>query len=279
MKWVSSSNRIMRVIAMTDGATITPDGDASDIATVTLGGNRTMAAPTGTPLDGQPLTFRIKQDATGSRTLTWNSIYTFPGGTAPILSTTANATDILGFQYNAATSKFECLSMQLYDSAFTAASQSYVQSYVAGLTPPVFVGRATSNVTLGSSGTLFPVPLDTEDCDTLNGHSTVTNNSRYSPTVAGYYMVIGNLFWNSATDTSFRKVILRMNGSTTIPGTQALMRCPAGSMLFSQPAPIGLTYFNGSTDYVELCADSGISSSILFANSTDGPSLVCARVR
>jgi len=82
---------------MSDGSTITPNCDTTDIGTVTLGGNRTMAAPSGTPYNGQQLVLRIDQGS-GNRTLTWNSAYRFSGGTAPTLSTGAGATDYLGFQ-------------------------------------------------------------------------------------------------------------------------------------------------------------------------------------
>lgn len=94
-----------RAVAMTDGATITPTGDSTDIGTVTLAGNRTMAAPTGTPVEGQTLVLRITQDGTGSRTLTWNAIYLFPTGT-PVLTTTAAANDSFHFRYNNSTSKW-----------------------------------------------------------------------------------------------------------------------------------------------------------------------------
>lgn len=98
-----------RTVALTDGATITPNASTADVATVTLGGNRTMAAPTGTPIDNQQLVFRITQDATGSRTITWNAAYRFAGGTAPTLTTTPNKTDYFGFQYNAASTTWDCL--------------------------------------------------------------------------------------------------------------------------------------------------------------------------
>jgi hypothetical protein len=96
-----------RVLALTDAATITPNADTTDIFTVTLGGNRTIGAPGGTPVSGQKLVGRLKQDGTGSRVPAWNAIYRFPGGTAPTLTTAANKTDYLGFIYNAADSKWD----------------------------------------------------------------------------------------------------------------------------------------------------------------------------
>lgn len=83
------------VAALTDGASIAWDHAASDIATVTLAGNRTIANPTN-PRAGTFI-LKVTQDATGSRTLAFDTNYHFPGGTAPTLSTTANAVDILTF--------------------------------------------------------------------------------------------------------------------------------------------------------------------------------------
>lgn len=78
---------------LTDAATITWDMSATlNDVTVTLGGNRTLGAPTNTNT-GQKGILRIVQDGTGSRTLSFNSVYKFPGGTAPTLTTTAAAVD------------------------------------------------------------------------------------------------------------------------------------------------------------------------------------------
>ncbi len=93
---------------MADGATVTPNADTTELGAVTLGGNRTFAAPTGAPDDGQQLQFRVKQDATGSRTITWNAVYRFSTDLpAPVLTTTALKTDYVVFQWNAADAKWD----------------------------------------------------------------------------------------------------------------------------------------------------------------------------
>ena len=84
---------------LTDGATINWDTSAIQVAQVTLGGNRTFAAPTNL-IDGAFYALVIIQDGTGSRTATFNSVFKFTGGTAPTLTTTASARDILVFQSN-----------------------------------------------------------------------------------------------------------------------------------------------------------------------------------
>lgn len=79
----------------TDGATITFDLNASNTHTVTLGGNRTLAI-SGVDI-GQKFVIRLKQDSSGSRTVTWFTNINWPGGLAPTLTTTANKTDVFGF--------------------------------------------------------------------------------------------------------------------------------------------------------------------------------------
>ena len=86
---------------LTDQATIAWDVIASPVAKVTLGANRTLAAPSGTsPAAGQFIALTVIQDGTGSRTLTWNATYEFTADTAPTLTTTANKGDLFIFKYN-----------------------------------------------------------------------------------------------------------------------------------------------------------------------------------
>lgn len=109
---LTATTVVAGVVALTDGATINTNARIGNTFTVTLGGNRTMAAPSN-PLDGQKIVYRIKQDGTGSRTLTWNSAFRFSGGSAPTLTTTAGKTDYIGFVYNGADSKWDCVAERL----------------------------------------------------------------------------------------------------------------------------------------------------------------------
>ena len=92
---IDDSTSAYKTQTLTDGATITWNAASGRIATVTLGGNRTMAAPTN--LKAGHYTLTVIQDGTGSRTLTWNGAFKWPAQTAPTLSTAANARDILTF--------------------------------------------------------------------------------------------------------------------------------------------------------------------------------------
>ena len=84
------------ISTLTDGATITPDFALANNYTVTLGGNRTLANPTNLTA-GQSGSIFVVQDGTGSRTLAYGSFWDFIGGTAPTLTTTANAVDRIDY--------------------------------------------------------------------------------------------------------------------------------------------------------------------------------------
>ena len=86
---------------LTDGSTVAWDVIASPVAKLTMAGNRTISAPSGTtPAAGQFVSLLLIQDGTGSRTITWNAVYEFTGDTAPTLTTTASKGDLFTFRYN-----------------------------------------------------------------------------------------------------------------------------------------------------------------------------------
>ncbi len=109
------------LVALTDASTITVDASLGHpsiptVFAVTLGGNRTMGAPSNAT-DGQRILFRIRQDGTGSRTITWTSGsggYAF--GTdltaAPTLTTTASAVDYVGWVYDSTKVRWHLVAYQ-----------------------------------------------------------------------------------------------------------------------------------------------------------------------
>ena len=84
------------ITALSDGATITIDMATACHHSVTLGGNRTFAAPSNQVV-GQSGSIFITQDGTGSRTATFNGAFKFSSGTAPTLSTAAGAVDRIDY--------------------------------------------------------------------------------------------------------------------------------------------------------------------------------------
>lgn len=90
------------ITALTDGATITPDFAVANNFSLTIGGNRTLANPSNLTA-GQHGVIVITQDGTGSRTLAYGSYWKFPNGTAPTLTTTASAVDVLAYYVESST--------------------------------------------------------------------------------------------------------------------------------------------------------------------------------
>lgn len=83
-------------VVLTDAATIAVDMNSGIVFKVTLGGNRTMANPTNQKV-GQAGEFWIFQDATGGRTLSWDTNYFFIGS-VPIQPTAANAVCVIAYR-------------------------------------------------------------------------------------------------------------------------------------------------------------------------------------
>jgi hypothetical protein len=96
------------VVALTYAATVTTDAGAGDIFDLTLTGNVTLANPTN-PEDGKTIRWRIKQDATGSRTVTLGDKFVIPSSaTSPLpFSTTADKMDVLAATYHAGRDKWD----------------------------------------------------------------------------------------------------------------------------------------------------------------------------
>ena len=90
-------------VALTDGATIAVDMSLGNNFSVTLAGNRTLGDPANVTA-GQSGVIVVTQDGTGSRTLAYaGTKYKFAGGTAPTLTTTAAAVDVLAYYCESAT--------------------------------------------------------------------------------------------------------------------------------------------------------------------------------
>lgn len=94
------------VVTLADAPIILVDASQGTHFRVTLGGNRTLGAPSHLT-DGQKFTVEVTQDATGGRTLAYA---TGPGGyawgtdvPAPALTVTPGKRDFLGFLYDATT--------------------------------------------------------------------------------------------------------------------------------------------------------------------------------
>ncbi len=94
---------------LVDGANIDTDASLGSFFYVTLTGNRNMVTPTNGSA-WQVIRYYITQDATGSRTLTWDAGFRFSTGIpSPTLTTTINFSDYIEFIYNHTYSTWDCV--------------------------------------------------------------------------------------------------------------------------------------------------------------------------
>ena len=93
---VTTKGTIGEVITAAYASTITLDFKTGNNFTTTLTGNTTFANPT-TLVAGQSGVIFIIQDGTGGRTAAFESYWDFSDGTAPTLSTGADAVDMIAW--------------------------------------------------------------------------------------------------------------------------------------------------------------------------------------
>lgn len=96
-------------VTLLDGVTIAVDATAGNFFKVTLAGNRTLSNPTGA-VGGQDLVFDIKQDAVGSRTLAFDTKFSFTGFSSPVVNPAASSATMLVFKYDAESDLFRLVS-------------------------------------------------------------------------------------------------------------------------------------------------------------------------
>ncbi len=149
----------LSVVNLIDASTISVDASQGNDFRLVLGGNHFLASPIN-PVDGQKILFEITQSSGGPYTLSYDTGYDFGDGLpAPVLSTRANTTDILGFVYNAAP-----IGRWLFVSFMGGFAQPLVLSntFEGGTNTTALTtgnsggisGNAFDSVSIGSGGTL-----------------------------------------------------------------------------------------------------------------------------
>lgn len=137
---------------------------------------------------------------------------------------------------------------QISDGAVTTAkiadanvSQAKLGSNVAG-NGPAFSAYCNQSQTL-SANTWTKLTYNEEEFDTNNNYDNTTNY-RFTPTVAGYYQVNGQL--QPAISYCGGALAIYKNGSSIKFGNYAVATTFGGWTVSA------LVYLNGSTDYIEL---------------------------
>lgn len=99
------------VSALTFSPNVVANFNLADVYDLTLTGNTVLSMSSGT--DGRIVTFRLRQDATGGRSLTLDTDV-ITGSTFVDLPGAANASAIYQFQYQGNTDKYVCISANTF---------------------------------------------------------------------------------------------------------------------------------------------------------------------
>jgi hypothetical protein len=130
--------------------------------------------------------------------------------------------------------------IQTADIADGQVTQAKLASNVT-TTGPAFRAHATTATTGFSTGVQKKVTLDTEDYDTANCFAS----SRFTPNVAGYYLITGAINWNGVT--AGRAEIHKNGVASVAVGSYGAITVGVTISNVSD-----LIFLNGTTDYVEL---------------------------
>jgi hypothetical protein len=109
---------------------------------------------------------------------------------------------------------------------------------------PAFSAYASVSQTI-TNGVATKLQANTEEFDT-NGNYDNATNYRFTPTVAGYYQVSGQISATSSVTVTRIIPVIYKNGTAFKYGVDMTVT------IASRSAVSSLIYFNGSTDYVEL---------------------------
>jgi hypothetical protein len=94
---------------LSDLPTVTTDASLGKSYSLTPTQNFTMAAPTNPSVD-QTIIYKITQDATGGRTVTWDPAFRFSLDLPTVtLSTGGGLRDYISFRYSVTVSKWDCV--------------------------------------------------------------------------------------------------------------------------------------------------------------------------
>jgi hypothetical protein len=114
-----------------------------------------------------------------------------------------------------------------------------------GIATPAFRAYATGGQSIGNS-TFTKITLNNKTFDTASAFDSTTNY-RFTPLVAGYYQINGQVFMSGAS-AGYTQLAIYKNGSQFNYGSGI----PNNTSVGGQAVVSDIVYLNGSTDYVEL---------------------------
>lgn len=117
------------------------------------------------------------------------------------------------------------------------------------------------------------IAFDTTNLDTDGGHSNVTNNSRYTAQVAGWYLVIGVVAYIFASSTTNARTAAIAKNGTTINGAQ--VQVPATTNPTNTDCMVANLVQLAVGDYVEIQAAQFTGSNLNTATGSASCSMQC----
>jgi len=137
--------------------------------------------------------------------------------------------------------------------AGAAASSSEINGIIAGTTSKPIVRLVASGTQSISDSTATAIAFTAEDIDTDGFHDTSTNNTRITPTKAGYYWLKGVYYTSGRTDFVTVDAAIGKNGTAVAPAGRKNFSTAATQVSNALSVECGAYQAaNGTTDYFEL---------------------------
>ncbi len=116
------------------------------------------------------------------------------------------------------------------------------------------------------NATVTAISWDSVDTDVLTGWAGGTP-TRYTPNVAGKYVVSGHVGYSNSSSTSYRYVLAGKNG-TAVAGSRGGFYSTWGTNVSNLAISTISIDCNGTTDYIEIMAHHGHGSAVNTATFT-----------
>jgi hypothetical protein len=132
---------------------------------------------------------------------------------------------------------------------------------------PAFSATNNANQSF-STGTFTKILFQTETFDTNNNFASST----FTPTVAGYYAIIASLNQDFAgSNGTYASTAIYKNGS--LYQLSSYRSATAGTGLYGGQQATALVYCNGSTDYIEIYAQTNNITPIIAQTNSGGSTI------
>jgi hypothetical protein len=131
---------------------------------------------------------------------------------------------------------------------------SVINAIIAGSTgkPLVRLIQQAAQTLASDTDIALTFGAASEDIDTHGFHDTSTNNSRITPSIAGYYRLTGTVWWAADADVISYYASVGKNGTIVQRNRLVLPSTALASPLTRSVTITAIQQCNGTTDYFEL---------------------------